>query len=84
MILLTDGAGNVSIGTLPPLEEAYRIAEELHTAKIRSVVVNMEHIAFDQGLAADLASHLGGACYTLQDLRAESLYQTVRNELNPK
>ncbi len=81
MILLTDGAGNVSMGSLPPLEEAYRIAEEIQKNKVRSVVVNMEHIAFDQGLAAALAEHLGGVCYTLQDLRAESLYQTVRGEL---
>jgi magnesium chelatase subunit D len=81
MILLTDGAGNVSLGPLPPLEEAYRIAGEIQKTKVRSVVVNMEHIAFDQGLAAALAEHLGGACYTLQDLRAESLYQTVREEL---
>ncbi len=43
----------------------------------------MEHAAFDQGLAADLARHLGGSCYTLHDLRAESLYETVRGELNP-
>jgi Mg-chelatase subunit ChlD len=81
MILLTDGAGNVSLGRLPPLDEAYRIAEEIQKTKVHSVVVNMEHIAFDQGLAAALAEHLGAVCYTLQDLRAESLYQTVRGEL---
>jgi Mg-chelatase subunit ChlD len=83
MILLTDGAGNVAIGTQPPLQEAYRIADEINTQKIRSVVVNMEHAAFDQGLAAELAVHLGARCYTLHELRAESLYQTVRGELNP-
>jgi Mg-chelatase subunit ChlD len=84
MILLTDGAGNVAIGAQPPLVEAYRIAEEIHLQKIRSVVVNMEHAAFDQGLAAELAVHLGARCYTLHELRAESLYQTVRGELEPK
>lgn len=83
MILLTDGAGNVAVGSQPPLVEAYRIAEEIGRQKIRSVVVNMEHAAFDQGLAADLARHLGAKCYTLHDLRAESLYQTVRGELEP-
>jgi Mg-chelatase subunit ChlD len=82
MILLTDGAGNVSMGRLPPLDESYRIAEEIRQAKVHSVVVNMEHAAFDQGLAAALAEHLGASCYTLQDLRAESLYQTVRGELD--
>jgi len=83
MILLTDGAGNVSIGREPPLIEAYRIADEIGSQKIRSVVVNMEHAAFDQGLASDLARHLNASCYTLRELRAESLYQTVRDELTP-
>ena len=41
----------------------------------------MEHAAFDQGLARELAEHLGAPCLTLQELRAESLYATVRNEL---
>jgi Mg-chelatase subunit ChlD len=83
MILLTDGAGNVSMGAQPPLTEAYRIADEFHKKKYRSIVVNMEHVSFDQGLADELARHLGAGCYTLHDLRAESLYQTVRDELTP-
>jgi magnesium chelatase subunit D len=83
MILLTDGAGNVSIGSQPPLAESYQVADEICRQKIRSVVVNMEHAAFDQGLASELARHLGASCYTLRDLRAESLYETVRGELNP-
>ena len=83
MILLSDGAGNVAIGTQPPLVEAYRIADEISAQKLRSVVLNMEHAAFDQGLASELAKHLGARCYTLHELRAESLYQTVRGELNP-
>ena len=82
MILLTDGAANVSLSTLPPLEEAHRFADELREARIRSVVVNMEHAAFDQGLARALADHLKGPCYTLQELRAEALYETVRGELD--
>jgi magnesium chelatase subunit D len=49
---------------------------------IRSVTINMEHAAFDQGLAAQLAEHLGGPCYTLSELKAEILYQTVRQELD--
>jgi magnesium chelatase subunit D len=42
----------------------------------------MEHHAFDQGLAAQLADHLDAPCYTLADLKAESLYRTVRDELD--
>lgn len=81
MILLTDGAGNVSIGHLPPQEEAHRIADQFREHHIRSIVVNMEHAAFDQGLARQLADHLGAPCYTLHELRAEHLYETVRQEI---
>jgi magnesium chelatase subunit D len=81
MVLLTDGAGNVSMSDLPPQEEAYRIAEMFPRAHIRSVVINMEHEAFDQGLGRMLAEHLGSLCYTLADLKAEALLQMVREEL---
>jgi magnesium chelatase subunit D len=81
MILLTDGAGNVALGDLPPQEEALHIADQLHKADIRAVVINMEHAAFDQGLARTLAERLGAACYTLHELKAEHLYHAVRKEL---
>jgi magnesium chelatase subunit D len=82
MLLLTDGAGNVSMGELAPQEEAVGIAERLRESKVRSVVINMEHAAFDQGLANALADHLGAPCYTLHELKAEHLYRTVRKEID--
>jgi len=81
MVLLTDGAGNVSMMNLPPQEEAYRIAEMFPQAHVRSVVINMEHEAFDQGLAQALAEHLEAPCYTLAELKAEALLRTVWGEL---
>jgi magnesium chelatase subunit D len=82
MILLTDGAGNVSMGNLPPQEEAHQVADVLCAQDVRTVVINMEHAAFDQGLARTLAEHLGGPCYTLHELKAEHLYRAVRKELD--
>jgi magnesium chelatase subunit D len=81
MILLTDGAGNVAMTNLAPQEEAHRAADLIKDKHIRAVVINMEHAAFDQGLARTLAEHLGAPCYTLRELKAESLYQTVKGEL---
>lgn len=81
MILLTDGAGNVSMSNIPPQHEAHIIADHIKEAEIRSVTVNMEHAAFDQGLAQKLADRLGGPCYTLAELKASVLYDTVRAEL---
>ncbi len=81
LIVLTDGAGNVSMGHMAPLEESNMLADMLAEEKVHSVVINMEHAAFDQGLAKVLADHLHAPCYTITDLKAESLYQTVRNEM---
>ena len=81
MILLTDGAGNVSLTETPPQEESHKIADLIHRAGIHSVVINMEHEAYDRGLAAQLARALESPCYCLAELRARELYQTVRDEL---
>jgi magnesium chelatase subunit D len=82
LMILTDGAGNVSMtGEIPPQEEAHKLAERIAQDNIRSVVVNMEHQAFDQGLAQGLADHLGAVCYSLSELKAENLYQAVRAEM---
>lgn len=81
LILLTDGAGNVSLGDLPPQEEALQVADHIRESDLRAVVINMEHAAFDQGLANTLAERLGAPCYTLHELKAEHLYRTVRREI---
>ncbi len=82
MILLTDGAGNVSLTETPPQEEAQKIADLIHRRGIHSVVINMEHQAYDRGLADNLARALAGPCYCLAELRAADLYRTVREELD--
>jgi magnesium chelatase subunit D len=83
MVLLTDGAGNVAMGNkLGPLAEAYQIARMIAEEHVHSVVINLEHLAFDRGLAQALADNLLSPCYSIEDLRAESLYQAVRQEIN--
>jgi len=81
MILLTDGAGNVSVSDLPAQEEAHRVAKMIVEEGIRSVVINMEHASFDRGLAQALAEELAAPCYTLHELKADTLYRTVKDEL---
>jgi Mg-chelatase subunit ChlD len=82
VILLTDGAGNVSMTSLPPQEEAHRLANKIAEDNIHCVVINMEHAAFDQGLAQALAEHLKAPCYALNEIKAETLYHTVREEMD--
>jgi magnesium chelatase subunit D len=82
IILLTDGAGNVTLNKdMAPQQEAHKIANLIRDEHIRTVTINMEHVAFDQGLASKLADALGGPCYTLAQLRAETLLETVRAEI---
>ena len=81
VIILTDGAGNVSMTSMAPQDEAHQLCDLISDGDFRCVVINMEHAAFDQGLAQSLADHLEAPCYTLNDLRAETLYKTVRSEI---
>jgi Mg-chelatase subunit ChlD len=82
VIILTDGAGNVSMTGMPAQEEAMRMADLFaQDSAVRSIVINMEHAAFDQGLAQQLANHLKAPCYALSELKAENLYHTVKEEM---
>jgi len=78
LIVLTDGAGNVSLGQQPPLEESHMLADQIAQKDITSIVINMESATYDQGLAAELARHLEAPCLSITDLKAEHLYMTVR------
>jgi magnesium chelatase subunit D len=82
VIVLTDGAGNVSMTGMPPREEVHQVARLFADKSLRTVVINTEHASLDRGLAQELADHLAGPCLTLTDLRAESLYETVRHALS--
>lgn len=81
LVLLTDGAANVSMGTMHPHKEALKVAEALRRDGVHSVVINLEFQAFDRGLARELADALGGPCYRLKDLGARELYEAVKEAL---
>lgn len=82
VIVLTDGAGNVSMGDLPPQQEALRIAALFRERQIYSVVINTEHEAFDRGLARELAEAMGAECLTLRDFSAGELTNLVRERVS--
>ena len=81
LILLTDGAANVSMTDLAPREEALRVANLIKCSDIRAVVINTEDESLDRGLAQELADTMDAPCYTLKELGAQELYRTVRDEL---
>jgi Mg-chelatase subunit ChlD len=81
MVLLTDGAGNVSMGNVPPQQEALKIAQLFRENHIRAVVINTEHEAFDRGLAKSLAEEMGAECFSLKELNAGELTRVVSERL---
>jgi Mg-chelatase subunit ChlD len=78
LIVLTDGAGNVSLGNYAPLEESHQIADMIKKEDVPSIVINMESATYDQGLALELANHLDAPCLSISELKAEHLYMAVR------
>jgi magnesium chelatase subunit ChlD-like protein len=57
------------------------IAHLFSEKQFRTVVINTEHASLDRGLAQELADALAGPCYSLAEIRADSLLDTVRKEL---
>ncbi len=80
-ILLTDGAGNVSMGNLPPQQEAMQLAALFKERQFRSVVINTEHEAFDRGLAQSLGEKMGAETFSLKEFSAESLRGVVESRV---
>jgi len=77
VVLLTDGAGNVSMGSMPPQQEALQVARLFKEHHIPAVVVNTEHEAFDRGLAQQLAAEMGAECLKLKDFSPDTLASLV-------
>ncbi len=62
--------------------EVDQLAAMFPAEGIHSVVINMEHKAFDQGLARSLAEKMQAPCYSLEELRGDTLYETVQREMH--
>jgi magnesium chelatase subunit D len=82
MVLLTDGQANVAMSDLPPQQEAYALADFIAAQEVHAVVIDTEHPVFERGLARQLAEHLDGSYYRLDDIREGGLVELVRAELH--
>ena len=81
MVLLTDGQANVAISNLPPQQEAYQIADLIAAHAIRAIVIDTELPTIQRGLSRQLAEHLRGAYYRLEDLSDGGLVQAIRRQM---
>jgi len=80
LIIISDGKGNVSMGSDKPLAEARRVAETIcDEERIKTLVIDVEKNGFlTFGLARELAGALGADYYKIDDLKADTLVQAVR------
>jgi magnesium chelatase subunit D len=81
MVILTDGQANVAMGDLPPQVESYALSDFIASQSIHAIVIDTEHPVFERGLARQLAQHLEGVYYRLEDIREGGLVDLVRAEL---
>jgi magnesium chelatase subunit D len=83
VVILSDGKANVALDGGKPLTEAHRAAVMLREEfDVKCLVIDTEKkglLAF--GLAQELARNLGGECYTIDQLKADSLVELVRGSL---
>ncbi|UWG98477.1 putative cobaltochelatase [Dehalobacter sp. DCM] len=80
LIIISDGKGNVSMGEDKALVEVQKMAQIIQEAeRIKTLVIDVEKeglITF--GLAQKLAQTLGGDYFKIDDLKADTLVQAVK------
>ena len=81
LVLLSDGRGNVALGADSPLDEAYAAAGIIGEDKIPSVVVDTESGYIRLGMVQPVAEAMGAQYLKLEDLRADSLADAVRQRM---
>ena len=81
LVLLSDGRGNVALGSDSPLDEAYAAAGIIGSDKIPSVVVDTESGFIKLSMVQPVADAMGAQYLKLEDLRADSLVNAVRRNL---
>jgi magnesium chelatase subunit D len=80
LIIITDGKANVSVGSKKPVEEALLVASRIAMdERIYPVVVDTEKQGIVQfGLARKLADIMQAPYFRVEDLKAESLVQIIK------
>jgi len=78
MILISDGKGNVSLGSGSPMDDARVVAAHIRDAGISSFVIDSENGYISFGLAQSLSEDLGAKYLKLDDLKAEQIADVVK------
>ncbi len=81
LVVITDGQANVAMGRTPPQQEAFEVARAIGKHDMRTVVIDTEHPHFNRGLTRQLATHLRGTYYHLNELSDDRLAHMVRTQM---
>jgi magnesium chelatase subunit D len=83
VIFITDGKSNVALGERKPLEESLELASRLAGDKrIRFIVVDTESQGLvNFGLARNLAVSMEAQYFKLEDLKADTLLNVVKENV---
>ena len=80
LILVTDGRANAVVQEgEDPVESALKLAQQIHKAKITSVVIDTETDFIKLGIAKRIAAEMGANYYKLQQLSQGEILHIVRN-----
>ena len=78
LVLISDGRGNVSVGTGNVKDEVIRMSEAIAREGIQTVVIDADdHVSL--GFTTEIASITGALHYRLRDLDTERLFEIVNN-----
>jgi magnesium chelatase subunit D len=81
LVVLTDGAANVPLAGGDPFDDAVRLARAVRRMGVESLVIEAGPARSRRRWAAELASHLGGACVQLADLSPGRVQAVVMRSL---
>ncbi len=82
LVLITDGKANVSIQKNgKPFEEAKTIAHQIKELKVKSIVIDTERGFVRLGRLPELSEALGGRYYPLEDIKAETISNLVKEAI---
>ncbi|QSZ28195.1 VWA domain-containing protein [Aceticella autotrophica] len=82
VVLISDGRANVSIGSKKPIEEVREIASLVKKEEIKSIVIDVEKDNFITfGLAKEIADLMDAKYYKIDNLKAETIIDAVKESL---
>ena len=80
LVLVTDGRANAPLWSGDPVEDALKVAGQIHADHIQSIVVDTEQDFISLHIARQVADALDATYYKVDELRGEVVKSMVKQE----